>query len=1326
MPEISTPTPGAHSDASDTTEEATQRLAVTGAAGATQDEPGQPGGPRATTSEDGSSPGRTARLISASALMATGTLLSRLLGFGRLMLLVFLFGNATRQADMFTIANTVPNSMYILLAGGVLNTVLVPQIVRAIKGDADGGEAYTNRIMTAGLIALAAISTLLTLGVPLVIQLYSSSRWRAPGVADQYDSMIMLAYYCMPQIFFYGVHVLAGQVLNARDRFGPMMWAPIANNVVSIAVLGLYLGVFGLGDTGQAFSRGEELLLGLGSTLGIAVQAAVLVPFLRAAGYRYRPRFDFRGVGLGKTFRLARWTLGYVVVTQLALVVVNRLATGATASGEGGGLTAYSNAFAVWILPHSLITVSLATAMLPAASRLAAAGDLDGVAAETMRAIRLALTALLPAAVALLTLGLPMAQLAFGFGQGARDATFVGWALMALAVGLVPFTVQYLCLRAFYALEDTRTPFFLQLVISGANVVLGVAVVALLDRPSLVATGLGLAYALAYVVGVGISFRQLRRRLPALDPQELLEHAVRLLAAVTPAALVAVGLVWLLGRDTGSQAGRALVLAVAGLAAVALFVLAARLLKVPEVSAIITAVLRRGPAVTPQTGPDAAQAGHGTGARAAEDQTTSGDSTTVLRPASPTIEPPPTAGPATQPPTGSNEANSMAQAAIVRTHPSGEADLGDASPDTADPTSGTGPASPPPAARAAALPAGTVLGSRYRLEELLAVSEPAITWRAFDQVLSRSVLVHLLPPGDEVEADLMAAARRASVATDSRFLRVLDAVPRPPGRDGTAGGEAEPGSYIVCEYATGQSLEAILNHGPLSGLEAGWVLREIADALSGVHSLGLHHRRISPETVIITPTGNVKIVGLVIEATLRPARVSPVHGADTPELVDVLDLGRLLYACLVCRWPGGPAYGLPDAPLNGRHWATPRQVRAGVSPALDIICDQILGEPPRHRAPRITTANELVNALTKVLGTADASGDLERRLRQPIPRVGGSTPTRPGSSPVSTLLDQPTELTPMFRDTDQDTAIRSRTAAADASPLRVHQQIPTSSDPDAAVRATPVGSTPVHGTSVRPAPVGTAPVPSAPARPAEASSLPTPSGATTVVRSPVPQQGAPVRSRAPRRPRRWIAGLVMLVLLLTGVGLVAGLVLNDQLGATPDPGADPTAATPAASAPAEAAVLPVTSGRDFDPRGAAPKRENPGEVPLAFDGDPATRWRTVAYLGNPEFGGLKRGVGLVLDLGSVQPVSSVAVTLSGGGTDLDLRVPRQDPAGTTRAPLTSDADWQVVASDTGAGRSSTLTPDAPVTTRFVLVYLTSLPEEGGRYRGGISEVVVRG
>jgi putative peptidoglycan lipid II flippase len=296
-----------------------------------------------------------------------------------------------------------------------------------------------------------------------------------------------------------------------------------------------------------------------------------------------------------------------------------------------------------------------------------------------------------------------------------------------------------------------------------------------------------------------------------------------------------------------------------------------------------------------------------------------------------------------------------------------------------------------------------------------------------------------------------------------------------------------------------------------------------------------------------------------------------------------------------------------------------------------------------------------------------------------VPRVGGHQPA-PGTTPVSTLLDQPTEPNPVVREVDEP--VRPRTAAADASPLRISQ----------AVTASPVAGT-----------VGSA--------------------GTTVIRTPVPQQQPPHRPRPARPPRRWIALLVMLAVLLSGVGLVAALVLSNQLSAAPLPGPSATPARPPAATPASA-VLPISSGRDFDPQGD-PNRENPDEVRLAYDGDPATRWRTVAYLGSPKLGNLKRGVGLVLDLGSAQPVASVQVTLSGSGTDLDLRVPRQDPAGATRAPLGSDRDWRVVAAQSGAGRTATLTLQQPVTTRFVLVYLTSLPREGGRYRGGISEVEVR-
>jgi putative peptidoglycan lipid II flippase len=1267
--------------------------------------PGIGGDPGPTTEERR----QTRRLVSASVLMAAGTALSRVLGFFRLMLLVYLFGNGTRQAEMFTIATNVPNSMYILLAGGVLNTVLVPQIVRAIRGDADRGEAYTNRIMTAGLIALALITLLLTLAVPWIIGLYSAAGWKTPKLEAQYQSMIMLGYYCMPQVFFYGVHVLAGQLLNARDRFGPMMWAPIANNVVSIMVLLSYLIVFERSSTGAPFTTGQVLLLGLGSTLGIAAQAAVLIPFLKASGYRYRPRFDFKHTGLGKTFRLAKWTLGFVLVTQAALVVVSKLATTATVGGKGAGLTAYSNAYAMWILPHSLITVSLATAMLPTASRLAAAGDLSAVASETMRAIRLSVTALLPAAVAFLVLGLPLAHVVFGFGQGAKDASYVGGALMALAIGLVPFTVQYICLRAFYALEDNKTTFFLQCLIAGTNVVLGIAAVLLLDNPALVATGLAFSYSAAYLIGLPVSFSVLRRKLPDLDSEELVRHCVRLLVAVIPAAIAAWLISWVVMTQFESKVVFALGLLVAGLVAVGLFLLMARLIRIHEVREIITTVLRRGS----DSSPEAREVREETVIEASGDRfgdlKSSGDSPTVIRPSSPSIEE-----------AVEENAGSMAQAAAQGVEPNVEPNDGPAidratveRPNADQPTADQPTAAQPNAAQpnaeqpnvqrsrdgslAATLPAGTVLASRYRLEELIAESEPSVTWRAFDQVLSRSVLVHLLAPGDPGEEELLTAARKASVATDSRFLRVLDAVHST---------DPAVGSYIVCEYATGQSLEMILGHGPLSGLEAAWVTREVADALAGVHSLGLYHRRLSPETVIITPTGNVKIVGLMIEAALRPRSSDALPGAKSPEQVDVGDLGRLLYASLVCRWPGGPAFGLPEAPMVSRRWMTPRQVRAGVSPALDNVCDQILGDPPRHHGSPITTAGGLVTALTKVLGSADAAPDLEQRLHQPIPSVKGRAEPADAATtaqPVSSLLDTTTA---------RQRAITTRAVPA-ASPPTPHS---TASAPPTRVVKPPASDRNIQ-TRVRPA--GRSSGPTSPNRPSPDRTSP-----NRPVARPAGPSGPHRAPAAPQRRRRWIGLLLVLAVLLIAAGIISALILDRRLSAGPEPTpSSEQSSTSTDRTPARPSKLTIASARDFDPQGED-KTENPGEVKYAYDGDESTRWRTVQYFGNPRLGNIKRGVGLVLDLDKPQPVHSIHLTLSGTGTTVQFRVPKSDPSQTPKPPMSSDRRWRTVAAESEAGGSATLTAEQDVTTRYVLVYLTSLPKEGTGYRGGIYEVEV--
>ena len=183
------------------------------------------------------------KVLANSAVMAAGTVVSRLSGYVRSILLAAALGNLIR-ADVFTVANTVPNMLYILLAGGVFNAVLVPQLVRAATNDPDRGEAYTNRIVTLATLFLGAVTVLLVLAAPWLMRLFVDPGWPT----DAKDSVVDLARYCLPQVFFYGMYALLGQILNARGRFGPMMWAPIANNVISVAMLVTYLVVFGAGD----------------------------------------------------------------------------------------------------------------------------------------------------------------------------------------------------------------------------------------------------------------------------------------------------------------------------------------------------------------------------------------------------------------------------------------------------------------------------------------------------------------------------------------------------------------------------------------------------------------------------------------------------------------------------------------------------------------------------------------------------------------------------------------------------------------------------------------------------------------------------------------------------------------------------------------------------------------------------------------------------------------------------------------------------------------------------------------------------------------------
>ena len=532
------------------------------------------------------------RVLANSAVMAAGTVVSRLSGYVRSILLAAALG-ALLHADMFTVANTVPNMLYILLAGGIFNAVLVPQLVRAATHDDDQGEAYTNRVVTLAALFLGAVTVLLVVGAPWLMELFVDAKVPPEARADIVD----LARYCLPQVFFYGMYVLVGQILNARGSFGPMMWAPIANNVISVAMLVTYLLVFGADDPREpGYTAGREALLGIGSTLGIAVQLLILLPFLARAGVIVRPRFDFRGTGLGHTLRLGGWTVLFVVVNQIAYTVVVRLASGGTASGDdvGTGITVYSSTFLIMMVPHAVVTVSLATAMLPALSRRANADDPEGLGRLLSGTVRTALVVVVPFAALLPVIAPALAQVLFGYGAASDYVDNYVPSLGLFGAGLVVFTVHYLMLRGFYALELNRLVFFVQCAIAATNVVFAVLLVSR-ATPAQTSPALVLAYLASYVLGATASYLLLRARLGGLETAELVRFLVRLLIA----ALVSTGAAWVLGRllpgrgDDVSHvlAGVRLVLLTA--IDVGIFVALAQLLRLSEVTTVLDTVKHR-------------------------------------------------------------------------------------------------------------------------------------------------------------------------------------------------------------------------------------------------------------------------------------------------------------------------------------------------------------------------------------------------------------------------------------------------------------------------------------------------------------------------------------------------------------------------------------------------------------------------------------------------------------------------------------------------------------------------------------------------------------
>ncbi|MDH6182376.1 putative peptidoglycan lipid II flippase [Microbacteriaceae bacterium SG_E_30_P1] len=528
----------------------------------------------------------------ASALLASGTIVSRILGFVNAIVLAGAIGYIGAAADGFTLATQIPNSIYALIAGGLLSAVLVPQVVRAATHE-DGGQLFINRLVTLGVVVFLLVTIAATLSAPLLVSLYAQSGERGFSGAGM-QLAIALAYWCLPQIFFYSLYSLLGQVLNARGIFGPFTWAPALNNVIAIAGIALFIVLFGPDPAHRDASVWTPTMiavLGGTATLGIAAQALVLTLFWRRAGLRYRPNFRWRGVGLGRTGAAAAWVFGMILITQLAAIVETRVATLATGSASLGAL---KYAWLIFMLPHSIVTVSIATAYFTRMSGHARDGRIDEVRSDLSSALRVILLIMVFAAVALAAVSVPFAAV---FGGDFEDVSALGLVIVAYLVGLIPFTVLFLLQRVYYSLDDTRTVFFLQ-VLQSALFVVGVLAVAAAPT-SLIAIGIALVMSGANAIQTVVAWMLLRKRLGGLDGRRIILRGLQYLVAALVSGGIGALLVLALGGYTeggfgsSSRLGGILTMAGAGAAMALVYLGILWVIRNPELRSLVQPIRSR-------------------------------------------------------------------------------------------------------------------------------------------------------------------------------------------------------------------------------------------------------------------------------------------------------------------------------------------------------------------------------------------------------------------------------------------------------------------------------------------------------------------------------------------------------------------------------------------------------------------------------------------------------------------------------------------------------------------------------------------------------------
>ncbi|MEN9736204.1 MAG: hypothetical protein RL129_914 [Actinomycetota bacterium] len=516
--------------------------------------------------------------------MAAGTIVSRITGLIRGLLLVAVLGT-TLLGDTFNVANTMPNILYNLLIGGALTAVFVPQIVRATN-ESDGGSAFISRLVTATTVFLGVLVLLATLFAPLLVRIFATSYIGHPafGVTTLFMRL------CLPQILFMGLFALLSQVANAKNKFGPMMWAPVLNNLIAIVIFGWYYQKQ-LTHTVETIPTSEIVALGVGTSLGYVAQALILIPVIRTTKIKIRPRFDWRDSELRKSIHLASWTVLFAAISQLSYLITVNLSTSAAIKAidagitTGVGFTPYNNALLIFMLPHSIVTISIVTALLPTLSKFAHERRADLIHDQLVRAMRLVGIVTVPSAIAFLAFG-PLITRTLFFGISKADGDYLGYVLCAFALGLIPMSVNLIALRGLNAFENVKLQVLSNLIMNIAASIISVALAITLDA-KWVTVGLAGALSVSYYIGAWSTLRLLHRYEITIAVGEVIGFYLKLAAL---SLVMAIPLFFIQNHLPGGNTLRLIeVLGISGFG----YLLLAKFAKVEEVHNMLDVMMRK-------------------------------------------------------------------------------------------------------------------------------------------------------------------------------------------------------------------------------------------------------------------------------------------------------------------------------------------------------------------------------------------------------------------------------------------------------------------------------------------------------------------------------------------------------------------------------------------------------------------------------------------------------------------------------------------------------------------------------------------------------------